>query len=157
MLKLIVALILLCPSYAWAEERASAPIATVPTGEDRIVSLEKGQPAPYEGHLFDTDTALRWANWLEQYKYRLELDVDTEQAKCKIELDYQTDLIDIERVRTSTIEADLRARLQTSEKRNIKLSNEIMNRSFFSSMEFGLLLGIVVTSGAAVAVAVVAN
>ena len=157
MLKLALALTFLCPVHAWAEDPISAPILTIPAGDDHIMSLEKGQTAPYAGHLFDTDTALRWANWLEQYKFRLGLDAGVERAKCKVELEYRTDVTSIERARTDTIQADLQTRLQRSEKRNIELSNEIMNRSFFSSMEFGLLLGVVATSGAVVTGALLAN
>lgn len=154
MLKTVLILALLVPAHALAEDQADpVPIATIPPGDDNIVLLEKGQVAPYSGHLFDTTTALRWSNWLEQYKFRLKLDVKAEQNKCKIDLNYHADLANIEKTRTETIEVDLRKRLQTSETRNIKLSNELMNRSFFSTMEFGLILGIIVTSGAVVAIA----
>jgi hypothetical protein len=158
MSKLVLVLALMWPVHVLAETPvSSAPITTIPPGEDKIVTIEKGSPAPFSGHLFDTDTALRWANWLEQYKYRLDIDVGAEQAKCQIDLKYKEDLRVIELLRTDTIETDLRKRLLTSEGRNVKLSDAISNRSFFSSMEFGLLLGIVVTSAAAVSLAVVAN
>lgn len=132
-------------------------VAAVPPGDDVITSLAKGQPAPYDGQLFDTDTALRWVNWLQQYQYRLKLDTALEKEQCDIRLNYMKELQSIEKTRTATIEEDLRERLQTSEKRNIALSNEINNRSFFKSMEFGLLLGVVVTGGTVLAVALISN
>lgn len=60
------------------------PVVDVPPGEDNIVVVKKGEPAPFTGQLFDPSTALRWANWLEQYKLRLRTDVELEQKKAEL-------------------------------------------------------------------------
>lgn len=150
---LALSLCLLLPSYALAEQ----PVSTIPPGDDVITTLTKGQPAPYDGQLFDVDTALRWVNWLQQYQYRLKLDTALEKEQCDLRLNYAKELQVIEKDRTDTIEEDLRERLQASEKRNIALSNEINNRSFFKSMEFGLLLGVLATGGTVLAVSLISN
>jgi hypothetical protein len=52
-----------------------------------------GAPAPYAGQLFDNQTALRWANWLSQYKLRLELDVHEQEQLCAVKLKAKDDIL----------------------------------------------------------------
>src|SRR5690606_16021630 len=77
----------------------ASPVESIPPGDDHIEPIRKGQPAPYDGQLFDPSTALRWANWLQQYKYRLKLDVEYEQNICKVELEHKSDLLKAEETR----------------------------------------------------------
>jgi hypothetical protein len=69
-------------SYARAE-----PLKDIPPGEDKIVPVKEGEKAPYGGQLFDNPTALRWANWLQQYKVRLHEDVELSEKRCAADMD----------------------------------------------------------------------
>jgi hypothetical protein len=117
-------------------------IITFPPGEDVIIVLDKDDPAPFRGQLFDADTAIRWGYWLEQYKLRLKLDVEAEQKKCDAKLDYGERELKIEREKNDTIYNDLRERLIQSEKAQLMAEDEARNPPFWKTFEFGLLVGI---------------
>lgn len=133
---LIVALLL--PSFAAAQ---TPPIEAIPPGEDKIVVLKEGESAPFPGQLFDPYTAIRWANWLQQYKYRLDADVKREQALCSAKGDYQDKVLTAEKIRAQTVETDLRARLLRSEQARLKAEEELRNPSWLNTREFGIVLG----------------
>lgn len=137
-------LVLLLPSLVWAQ---SPPIVAVPPGDDKIVPLEEGDKAPYTGQLFDPTTALRWANWLQQYKYRLKWDVEKEQSICAVEKKYRDDLLSAEEKRAATVEKDLRARLLRSEKARLKAEEEARNPDWYNTRTFGVAVGVVATVG----------
>lgn len=142
----------LCSSAALAEQPLPAPqVVTYPPGEDKIAVIRKGDPAPYTGQLFEDNTALRWAVWLQQYKARYGLDMKAEQDSCQIKLQHTADLASIEADRTSKIEKDLRARLKETDAQRLKLEEELRNPGFFRQP--GLWVGVgVVTTLATVAV-----
>lgn len=142
----------LCSSVALAEQPLPAPqVVTYPPGEDKIAVIRKGDPAPYTGQLFEDNTALRWAVWLQQYKARYGLDMKAEQDSCQIKLQHAADLASIEADRTSKIEKDLRARLKETDAQRLKLEEELRNPGFFRQP--GLWVGVgVVTTLATVAV-----
>ena len=154
---LVLVVVLLVPSVAQAADDSPPPIVTLPPGDDVIKPLAKGKPAPFTGHLFDTDTAMRWGFWLQQYKLRLKVDVDATQKACDIKLDHGKELRMLEANRNERIEGDLRTRLVRSEKGRIGAEYDARNPSFFRSMEFGLVLGVVVTAGGAIAIALAAK
>jgi hypothetical protein len=133
------------------------PLEDIPPGDDVIVPLVKGKPAPFTGQLFEPGTAMRWGNWLQQYKLRLRIDVEREKSLCTAETQYLEDLRAIEAERNERIEKDLKERLLRVEKRNAELAIEMSNPSFWKSLEFGLILGVAVTAGGAIAIAVAAN
>jgi len=134
-------LVFLLPSIVCAQA-----LPPIPPGEDRIVPLPKGEKAPYSGQLFDQDTALRWANWLQQYKLRLK----EEQKMCSklssIELRYQSKLLNIEKRRANAIESDLRARLKRSEEARLQAEHEARNPPWYTTRTFGIIVGVVGTA-----------
>jgi len=144
-------LILIFPVVAMAEETT---VQTIPAGDDQIEVLIQGKPAPFTGQLFSQDTALRWANWLTQYKLRLVQDVEYEKKICAAELNFKETVTFAEAERNKTINDDLRARILRLEGYNAKLNEKINNPSFFRSTEFGLILGVVGSSAVAVAIAI---
>lgn len=145
---LILVWVLLCAQVAVAQD-----VVTIPEGDDLIIKVEKGEQAPYDGQLFSNDTALRWGFWLQQYKLRLKLDVETEQAKCKAKLDFKDTELKLQIGKYEAIEKSLETRLKRSEERAIKWQDEALNRSFFRSFEFGVIVGVVVSGVVAIAVA----
>lgn len=82
-LRVLTALFVLSLSLT-ALAQDAGPIVDIPPGVDRIVPLKLKMPAPFEGQLFDNNTALRWANWLKQYKLRLQVDVEEQKKLCLV-------------------------------------------------------------------------
>lgn len=135
---------LLIPSVLYAQ---TPPIATIPPGEDKISAVKKADPAPYDGQLYSTDTAIRWAFWLQQYKFRLKSDVETAQQICKAETDYRDKSLVIEQKRADKVEKDLTDRLLRSEKARLTAEDEARNPPWYRTREFGLVLGVIGTAG----------
>lgn len=144
-------IVLLLPAVALAQvpspERETPPIQAIPAGEDKIVSLKKGEPAPFDGQLYSPSTALRWAHWLMQYKYRLVWDVELERKVCTEEKTYRDNLLVIEKDRTSKVETSLRTALRESETERLEAEEAARNPPWYSTMEFGMVMGAVVTAG----------
>lgn len=134
-------------SSAGQAEKLQLPepqVVTYPPGDDKIAVVKKGDPAPYTGQLFEDNTALRWATWLQQYRTRYGLDMKAEQDSCKVRLEHDAELVAIEQERTAAIEADLRKRLKDVDAQRLKLEEELRNPSFFKQP--GLWYGVGVAS-----------
>ncbi len=141
--------VFLMPALVLAQ---SPPVKSIPPGDDKIVPVAKGAKAPFSGQLFDPLTALRWGNYLQQYKYRLAWDVKKEQSFCRIKTEYDGKLLAIEKKRATRVSKDLRSRLLVSEKARLVAEEEARNPPWYRSTQLGLGLGVVGT----VAVVVVA-
>lgn len=146
--------IMLTLSTAHAQETPSSesryekplPVETIPPGDDKITVMQKGHPAPYDGQLFDIDTAIRWAFWLQQYKYRLRADALKYQQLCEVETGFRDQKLVIEKERNKTIDTDLRDRLLRSEKARLAAEEEARNPPWYSTWTFGLVTGVVATA-----------
>jgi len=142
---LVLLLVLLLSSAAWAQPSPDPPIEAIPAGVDKIVPLRKGTLAPYTGQLYEPLTALRWANWLQQYKYRLKWDVSKAQSVCKVEKKYRDDLLRSEEKRASSVEKDLRSRLLSAEQARVKAERSrepsVVQHSYIRSCGGGSLYG----------------
>lgn len=134
------------------EYHITPPIQAIPEGDDVIVVMTAGEAAPFDGQLYDPMTALRWSNWLTQMKTRLVLDVQRERRACDAKVQHQINLLEFEEERGATVEEDLRARILSVETRNAELYEATVNPSWFRSMEFGVVLGVVGSAAVAIAV-----
>lgn len=123
-----------------------ADVVNIPAGEDKIVPMRKGEPAPIEGQLFDNDTALRWANWLVQYKTLLKQNVELQRKLCSIDLNLSAQKLEIEQDRTKKIIPDLEAKLT-------KAQDEAANPPFYKTFWFGATMGATITAVAVIGVA----
>lgn len=129
--------VLLIPSLALAEEPLPKPdIVTFPVGEDAIVAVKKGEAAPYAGQLFDENTALRWAMWLQQYKLRYGLDLKAAQDSCQVVVRHSEEYRSIEEGRNKKSEADLRNRLLAAEKARLEAEEKLRNPPFWKEPGF---------------------
>ncbi len=137
-MRALVALVVLLSTTLSHVARAGEPLAAIPEGLDRIVPIEAGEAAPFSGQLYDPDTALRWANFLEQYRLRLELDVRFEQEVCAVRQKYSADLVRIERERASRAESALEASLRQRER---ELASAL-NPPWYESTWFGVTMGV---------------
>lgn len=129
-------------------------VVTYPPGDDKIVVVRKGDAAPFTGQLYEDNTALRWALWLQQYKARYGLDMQAEQASCKVRLEHADNLAAIEAERTAKLEEDLRQRLKDTDALRIKAEEELRNPGFFKQPGFWYGMGVGTTLVAVVATAV---
>jgi len=114
------------------------PIQDVPPGQDVIVPLRKGDSAPFTGQLFDSDTALRWGHWLEQYQYRLQHDVETQKQIDLIRMQYLAQVIQIEEDKHKLVVKDYQDRLKAAQE-------EATNPPWYRTVEFGIVIGAVAT------------
>lgn len=133
----ILIFVLVFSTFAKAQD-----VQTIPPGNDNIVYLAKGLPAPFEGQLFDNSTALRWGFWLQQYKLRLKSDVELEKQSCKINLEFKDKELKIEADKSTAIEKDLQDRLLRSEKARIVAEDEVRDPPFWRTFQFGVLIGV---------------
>ena len=108
--------------------------------------LPKGHVAHFGGQLYSPLTALRWANWLQQYKYRLKWDVDKERSVCLVEKKYRDDLLKAEETRALKVETDLVERLGRSEQARLNAEEEARNPPWYSTTAFGVVIGAVATA-----------
>jgi hypothetical protein len=148
-MKWLIALLLLSASVAHAED---AVVQDIPPGDDHIVVVQEGKPAPFTGQLYSQETAMRWGNWIMQYKLHLTQDVKLERQVCKANLSFKDAVIATESQKAETIQGDLRSRILQLEKSNAKLAEAVNNPSFFRSTEFGLILGVVGSAAVAIAI-----
>ena len=81
-MKRLVALALFMSTTA----TASPALTPIPPGEDKIEPITQGQVSPFSGQVFDNKTALRWGNYLQQCKVRLELDPELVRKQLQAEI-----------------------------------------------------------------------
>jgi hypothetical protein len=115
----------------------------VPPGEDVIVAVKKGQPAPYAGQLFDIDTAIRWGLWLKGCRERAELAADRDKALCQTELRFQEDVAETQINQLEQLNVDLKSRLLRSETKVGQLEHERANPPWYETKVFFFALGAV--------------
>lgn len=134
-------LFLLLSSTAFAQE-----IQSIPPGDDKIVPLRLGQPAPFEGQLFDPATSLRWANWLKQYKLVLQIDREYGSKTCKAQTDFLQEVLVLERQKFDSVTQDYRKREADLRTENLRLQDRGV--AWYQTVWFGAIVGVVVTSTA---------
>jgi hypothetical protein len=138
---------LLIPSLALAEEPLPVPaIVTFPAGEDNIVAVKKGESAPYAGQLFDENTSLRWAMWLQQYKLRYGTDLKAAKDACAVNIQREKEYRSIEEDRNKKSEEDLRQRLLQAEKARLEAEEKLRNPPLWKEPNLWYAIGIVTTA-----------
>lgn len=130
LLPLVLVLTLTTPS--WSQTR---PVEDIPPGQDQIQYLPKGTPAPYSGQLFDDQTALRWANWIRQYKAFYQMDMESQQKQCAVSVQLEQRKLQLteEHYKQIVLEYDTR----------LKEAGRPQTTPFYSTMEFGVAVGAV--------------
>lgn len=137
-MKLIALLLILTIS---TPALAQTPISTYPPGDDRIVSIKKGDPAPYDGQLFDTNTAFRWGNWMDQYRIRLKLDVEVQKNIDAVQIAYMNEVLKLERQQYATVTTDYQKKVQALEE---KLAAPT---TWYGTQTFSFVMGAVCMAG----------
>ena len=132
----VVTVVTLLPHVAWAD-----PVQAIPPGDDTIVSVKQGEPAPFTGQLFENNTAIRWGHYLEQYKYRLTADVALQMKLSQADVDYQKKLLVLEQEKYTKVVAELEAKNQA-------LQVQVSDPPFYTRVWFGITVGVVAAFGA---------
>ena len=127
---LVLPLLFLSPS-AYAQE---LQLEAIPPGDTRIEVLRKGEPAPYDGQLFDDATALRWANWLQQASLLYQLDVEAEQKKTYMTTRYYEHRLRLSQEHYNETVAYYSERLK-------KIEEESRNPPWYRTVWFGAAMG----------------
>ncbi len=145
---------LLIPTLALAEEPPPQPnIVTFPPGDDNIVAVRKGEAAPYAGQLFDENTSLRWALWLQQYKLRYGTDLQAERDGCKVLVAREGVYRAIEAERNAKSEKDLRERLLAADKTRAAGEEKLRNPPFWKEPTFWYASGVLTSVAVVIALA----
>lgn len=146
--------VLLIPSIALAAEPPytlpplvpdlKVELSSIPAGEDHIVSVTKGAPAPFSGQLFSNETALRWGNWLEQYRLQVPMLLQTQERVCFTEIKYRDDVLRVKEDAAAIIQDDMMERLERLEERNTELQTQLnKGPEWYRSRTFGIVIGAV--------------
>lgn len=118
--------------------KADDEIKTIPPGDDRIVVVKEGDKAPFTVQLFDNNTALRWGNWLEQYRYRLRVDLEVERKKAELDNAGWRERYRLQQEQYTTVTKDLEERLKKAE-------GALSSPPWYQSPWFGFSAGVLVT------------
>lgn len=131
------------------EARADgSDVINVPPGNDKIVPMRKGEASPIDGQLFDNDTALRWANWLVQYKQLVKSNAEMAKRICEIDTSLANKKLEIEQDKYKTVVTDLEHKLAVAQ-------DDAAHPAFYRTAWFGAAIGVGITTLAVVAAAVV--
>lgn len=144
-LVLIVALI----SIGLCMSQANALEVDYPPGEDNIVPLALGEPAPFDGQLFSTDTAIRWGFRVQRLRLQLEQDVAREREICAAQDDLSETKARLEQENHTFQLQTLRGQLEREHQVSAELWTRLVESSdipWYKSWTFGLIVG-VVTAG----------
>lgn len=140
----MIATMLLAVNEARAD---GTDVVNIPAGADKIIPMRKGEAAPVDGQLFDNDTALRWANWLVQYKTVVKQNAEMQKRLCQIDVNLANEKLLIEQDKNKKIIPDLEAKLAAA-----KEASE--HPPFYKTATFGLAVGATIASLAAVGIAI---
>ena len=125
-------------------------VKDIPAGEDKIVPLRRGEPAPLDGQLFDSPTALRWSNWLIQLKTQLDLEVEYRKKVFAVDEKYFTDKLELETTKYSLVVGSYQTDIAALKNKITVLQDKVDNPSFLKSPLLWFITGVMAT-GAVVA------
>ncbi len=145
-----ILLLVMLPSIARAEPTVATPLIPVPSGPDVITTVKKGEPAPYEGQLFDQATAIRWANFLQQANTRLRLDPMYQYQVDQVEIEALKKVVVLEQDKYRKVTDELETKLTEAQK-------EAANPPFYKTASFGFGMGVLATVVVVVGAAVLVN
>jgi len=149
----LVVLLTLLPRLAWADDPPTtpAPLVAVPAGDDVVVVVKKGDPAPFTGQLFDQATALRWANFLQQCHFRLQADVDYQKKYDSAALQFTQKQLDLERTEYATVSKELQRKLTEAQAQLAE------GPPWYKTATFGIAVGVVFALAAVVGTTALLN
>jgi hypothetical protein len=100
--------------------------------EAEVVPIEAGEVAPFSGQLFPTELAVRLGLRVEQLQFRLEMETDHLTALCDAQMQFDRDVLELERERNQQ-----NTELLTT---NLERAGQI---PWYRTFVFGLIVGVV--------------
>ena len=143
--KYVVFIVMMLSLFLIEREGRCDDVKDIPPGEDKITALREGEKAPYTGQLFDPSTALRWANWLQQYKLRLITDVELQRRLCEADLRLTERRLEIEKEKNTVVLQDYKRQIGTRDTRILELEKEVTSPPFYRTFWFGTTVGVLIT------------
>jgi hypothetical protein len=113
---------------------ADGDVSNIPAGNDTIIPVHKGEPSPIDGQVFDNDTALRWANWLVQYKALTKMNYTLQKNLCAVDMGLLQKKLEIEESKYDKVTKDLEGKLSKAE-----------DPPFYKTFWFGATVGSLAT------------
>lgn len=147
-LAVILAVIGVCANKAEAQETAIPATPDFPPGDDRIIPLVTGERAPFDGQLFDQDTALRFGFRIQRLRLQLEQGVAREREICAVQTDLWETKFDLNQERYDFNLGLLRIALADSQKAADVLAEQLAEAGdppWYRTVEFGIVVGVVGT------------
>jgi hypothetical protein len=147
LLVLVCAIVLTSSSSAWADDPAvTTVLQDIPAGPDRIVPIRKGDSAPFEGQLYDNATALRWGNWLMQYKFRLDADVQLQKKLGEADTELWRKKYELMDEKYKLVATDYQGQVAHWETEAARYKSEAENPPWYRTPLMGFAMGVVFTS-----------
>lgn len=141
---LVLTIALLRPATGHADE---PKVQDIPPGDDKIVVVREGDKAPFTGQLFDQATALRWANWLQQYRLRLQADTTLQQRINQADAQLCADQKTAAQEKYKFVTGEYQSQVQQRDVKISELETKLDHPPFYRTVWFGALLGVVLTGG----------
>lgn len=114
-------------------------VKPIPVGEDMIQAVEESEKAPYTGQLFSNDTAIRWMNYIKQYRAYVEL-LESKLRNAENSKRQSMEILIEGYEKNLTLLEDKYVKVLDE---NRQLSYTINNPPWYKTFTFGLIIGIV--------------
>lgn len=137
----VTCVILAIPSVATADPA----VIDIPPGEDTIITLRKDVPAPWTGQLYSNETSLRWANWLQQYRFQLKQSELYGQEKLKASESLCLRKSEVTAAGHAEAIKLYRDSVVAQQASIATLQAEVSDPPFYRTVWFGFVTGVVVT------------
>ena len=147
------------PSESLSEPAVEPEEGPPPQANGRILSLGRGDRAPWTGMLIEQSDLVRWRLEIDNLQFRLDRDVQFEADKCQVNIDYYKRALELEAGRTKTHDELWKQRAEDLGKTVVaarKDAAKARQRGFFDEPVVWFVGGIVV-AGALLAGGVVAS
>lgn len=128
-----------------ATAMADPAVIDIPPGEDTIITLRKDVPAPWTGQLYSNETSLRWANWLQQYRFQLKQSELYGQEKLKAGEALCLRKSEVTAAGHAEAIKLYRDRVVAQQASIATLQAELADPPFYRTVWFGFVTGVIVT------------
>lgn len=124
---------------------AEPKIVDIPPGDDVIVPVKKGDISPITGQVFSNESSLRWANWLQQYRFQLKQSELYGQEKLKASESLCLRKSEVTAAGHAEAIKLYRDRVVAQQASIATLQAEVTDPPFYRTVWFGFVTGVVVT------------
>jgi hypothetical protein len=135
---LVAVLILAWPATVLGEEASP---------EDEVVSIERGDRAPFSGQLFPTELAIQMGFRIERLELRLTADVQRERDSCEVRVGFEQRRLELEQERREFEIAQLTERVQDQHEDLIEAQRVPWYRTWGFAFGMGIVASLLLVGG----------